>query len=151
MHKIWRYIPKGLRDRPFDAYTAIALIVIGIYGLVNPYFPESHTPAISALLIHIIELYFILASIVMLCALSCKPKDHPSFYFFGQMYSWAVISVTGILVMILQLMMHFNSADDYCSFPYWIIFFVFGCTSFAAFIRSFDMWSYVKEVKGNES
>jgi len=148
MRKLWRYIPKGLRDRPFDAYTALALIAVGIYGLVDPYFPETHGSAISSALFHVIEVYFILASSVLLASLLSKPKNHPSFYFFGQMYSWAFISAAGIAVMCLQAYQAFNSECNIEDpFLFWFIFFIFGCVSFASTIRSLDMILYIREKK----
>ena len=151
MQRIWRYIPKGLRDRPFDAYTALALIAVGIYGLVDPYFPEVPGSAISAVLFHVIEVYFILASSIMLLALSSEPKAHPSFYFFGQMYSWAFIFTAAISVMLIQLWQA-HSVNFMINDPqlFLLIFFIFGCVGWAAFVRSFDMWLYVKRVeRGN--
>jgi len=145
MRKLWRYIPKGLRDRPFDAYTALALMAVGIYGLIDPYFPETHGSAISSALFHVIEVYFVLASSILLTALLCNPKKHPSFYFFGQMYSWAFISAAGLAIMCLQV---YQAANSECHieepFLFWFIFFIFGCVSFASTIRSIDMYLYVE-------
>ena len=146
MQKIWRYIPKGLRDRPFDAYTALALIAVGIYGLIDPYFPEIQGSAISAVLFHIIEVYFIAAGTTLAIALSVKPKDHPSFYFFGQMYSWAFVCAAGVAVVLLQLWQALSVGVQDPNL-FWLMLFIFACVSWAAFVRSFDMWLYYK--KGN--
>jgi len=145
MRKLWRYIPKGLRDRPFDAYTALVLVVVSIYGLVNPYFPETHGSAISDVLFHVIEVYIAIAGTTLLVSLLCNPKKHPSFYFFGQMYSWAFISAAGLAIMCLQVYQAFST---HCNiedpFLFWFIFFIFGCVSFASTIRSLDMYLYVE-------
>lgn len=144
--RLWDLFPEGFRERPFDAYTALALIAVGVYGLVDPNFPENTTNAVGALLFTMIEIYFIVASVVLLSALLCKSHNHPMFSYLGQMYSWAFISAAGIAVMTFQLWV--NIVDNIESPAlYWLIFFIFGCVGWAAFFRSMDMYMTLRNIK----
>jgi hypothetical protein len=82
MNLIWNLLPEGLRERPFDAYTALALMAVGFYGLLDQSFPENQGPAISALLFLIMQVYFVAGGTIILSALMSKPKGHPSFFFY---------------------------------------------------------------------
>jgi hypothetical protein len=147
MKKVWNLLPQGLRERPFDLYTAFALIAVGIYGFIDPHFPEKSNEVIGALLFHIIELYFIIASIVLVAAILCTSKKHPIFSFLGQMYSWAFIAAAGIAVMTFQLWTGItNNISIETNSLYWLIFFVFGCIGWAAFFRSTDMFFTLKKI-----
>lgn len=141
MKNAWGRLPEGLRERPFDVYTAIVLIAVGVYGIIDPYFPEGTTIAISALLFRIIEIYFIVASVVILAALGCQNKKHLMFSFFGQMYGWGFIAAAGITVMTFQLWVGIaDSISVHNHLLYWLVFFIFGCIGWAAFFRSVNMY-----------
>lgn len=149
MQKVWNLLPSGLRERPFDLYTALALIAVGLYGFFDPYFPEQTTVAISALLFHIVEFYFIAASIVILISLCVDKKKHPNLSYFGQMYAWAFIAAAGITVMTFQLWVGLvDGVSVENTALYWLVFFVFGCVGWAAFFRSIDM--YIKLLQLNK-
>jgi glucan phosphoethanolaminetransferase (alkaline phosphatase superfamily) len=142
---IWDKIPQGFRERPFDAYTALALIAVGFYGLIDPRFPEDSTDVIGALLFTIIEIYFIVASVVMLLALLCNSKTRPTFSYLGQMYAWAFIAAAGIAVMTFQLWINIVDGVETPAL-WWLIFFIFGCVGWAAFFRSMDMYLKLKKL-----
>lgn len=140
MKDLWEKLPAGFRQRPFDAYTAIALIAVGLFGLISPDFPEAQNLAIGALLFHVIEIYFVAASVLILAALFIDRNRHPKFDYYGQMFGWAFIAAAGISVMTFLFWSEviINShRNDSISF---LMFFVFGCVGWSAFIRAFDLW-----------
>lgn len=149
MNRVWGFLPQGLRERPFDLYTAIALIAVGLYGFFDPYFPEKTTSALSALLFMVVELYFIIASGVLLVSILIPKQKYPNFSYFGQMIGWAFIAGAGIAVMTYQLFynMFVPVVSDNVAF-YWLVFFVFGCVGWAAFFRATDM--YIKLLQLNK-
>jgi drug/metabolite transporter (DMT)-like permease len=144
---MWGYLPRGFVSRPFDAYTAFALIAVGIYGLIDPYFPEKTSSVINEIFFHVIEVYFIVASVLLVFALLANPKKHPVFAYFGQMYAWAFIAAAGIALMTFQLWHNISygvTMDG--GILYWLLFFVFGCVGWAAFFRSVDMYITLKKM-----
>jgi hypothetical protein len=147
VEKFWGYLPRGLVTRPFDAYTALALIAVGIYGLVDPNFPEQSSTIISEVIFHVIEIYFISASILLIVALLVNPKKHSAFCYLGQMYAWSFIAAAGIALMVFQLWNNLSYGIEVDSGSlYWLLFVVFGCIGWAAFFRSIDMYLALKKM-----
>lgn len=140
--RIWGLLPLGFRERPFDAYTALCLIVVGVYALIDPSFPESQTTPLGAALFFWIAIYLIVASIVLLVALFSNQKTCAKFHFFGQMYAWMFIAAAGISVCFYQLwsgvISHSVEISDVGL--YWVIFFIWGSIGWAAFVRSLEMF-----------
>lgn len=149
MKHLWEKLPEGFRRRPFDAYTAIALIAIGLYGFFSPAFPEENNLAIGALLFHIIEIYFVVASITLIASLLCNKSKCPEFYYLGQMYSWAFIAAAGIAVMTFIFWTEIIEVtkNGTVGANQWLIFFLFGCVGWAAFVRSVDLWMRLRKLK----
>lgn len=147
--RIWGLLPKGFRERPFDAYTAICLIVVGLYGIFDTSFPESQTTPLGAALFFWVAVYLIVASFVLLTALFVNQKTCAKFSYFGQMYSWMFIAAAGISVCLYQLWSGVISHTIQISNSglYWVIFFIWGCVGWAAFVRSFDMFLNLKKCK----
>lgn len=144
--RVWDKLPSGFRQRPFDAYTAIALIAVGFFGLISPSFPEAQNIAIGALLFHIIEIYFIVASSFILAALFIDKTKYPRFDYYGQMYGWAFIAAAGISVMTFLLWSELimGTGRDPVLL---LMFFVFGCVGWSAFVRSVDMWLNINKAR----
>ena len=146
IQRLWHKLPEGFRKRPFDAYTAIALIAVGLYAIFDPFFPEAKGLAISALLFHVIEIYFIVASITLLTSLFSNKNKHPEFYYLGQMYSWAFIAAAGISVMTFLFWTELFGNRTGSTYE-WLIFFLFGCVGWAAFVRAVDLWIRIDKFK----
>jgi hypothetical protein len=149
IHNVWGRLPQGFRSRPFDAYTAISLIVVGVYAILDPVFPEGQTDAFGELIFNVISLYFIAASLVMLAALFCQEKKHPTFAYFGQMYAWAFIAAAGMAAATYQLWSGIISQSVTVDNPalFWVVFFIWGAIGWAAFVRAFDMWTNLRLTK----
>jgi drug/metabolite transporter (DMT)-like permease len=140
MNRVWGFLPQGLKERPFDLYTALALVAVGVFGIIDPNFPEKTSTSISALLFMVIQSYFIVASIVLAIAILIDTKKYPKFSFFGQMLGWAFIAAAGISVMTYQLWQNVSTPIPTEELNlYWLVFFVFGCVGWAAFFRSANM------------
>ena len=101
MKSIWGRIPVKIRERPFDAFSALLLLLLGLYQLLDPNWPEEVTQSISGPLIVIISLYLMCAGIVIIMAMSLDYRKYPVFSFFGQMYGWAFMAAaTGAIELI---------------------------------------------------
>ena len=141
IRRIWGLLPQGFRERPFDAYTALSLILVGFYSLFDSSFPENQTTPLGAALFFWIAIYLIVASFVLLIALFVNQKTCAKFHYFGQMYAWIFIATAGIAICFYQLWSGLISksigiAD---SGLYWVIFFIWGAVGWAAFVRATDM------------
>ena len=54
MKNIWGRIPVKIRERPFDAFTAVLLLMLGTYQLVDPNWPEEVAMSINNIIFVII-------------------------------------------------------------------------------------------------
>jgi hypothetical protein len=149
LRNIWGLLPQGFRERPFDAYTALSLIVVGFYALLDTSFPESQTTPLGAALFFWIAIYLIVASVVLLTALFANQKTCYKFHYFGQMYAWMFIAAAGISVCFYQLWSGVisNSIPITNLGLYWIIFFIWGAVGWAAFVRSLEMYLNLRRTK----
>lgn len=141
MNRVIRVLPQGLRERPFDLYTALALIAVGVFGFFDPNFPENTSTAVSAVLFLVVQTYFIAASAVLAVSILINAQKYPRFSFFGQMYGWGFVAAAGISVMTYQLWHNLFTPIPINEIGlYWLVFFVFGCVGWAAFFRSMCMF-----------
>lgn len=147
--RIWGLLPQGFRERPFDAYTALCLIVVGCYAIFDTSFPENQTTPLGAALFFWIAIYLIVASFILLVALFVNQRTCAKFSYFGQMYAWMFIAAAGISVCFYQLWSGVISHSIEITNPglYWVIFFIWGSVGWAAFVRSLDMFLNLKNCK----
>lgn len=147
--RIWGLLPQGFRERPFDAYTALCLIVVGCYAIFDTSFPENQTTPLGAALFFWIAIYLIVASFILLVALFVNQRTCAKFSYFGQMYAWMFIAAAGISVCFYQLWSGIISHSIEITNPglYWVILFIWGSVGWAAFVRSLDMFLNLKNCK----
>lgn len=145
MKSIWGRIPVKIRERPFDAFTAVVLFMLGTYQLVDPNWPEEVASSISGPLIVIISLYLMFAGVVILIAMSLDYRKHPVYSFFGQMYGWAFM---GAATMCIELITLYNSLrlpiGFYPLLILWALAWLF--VTYAAVFRSLSLWFRYKKV-----
>lgn len=146
---LWGRLPQGFRSRPFDAYTALSLIVVGVYAVLDPTFPEGQTDAFGSIFFNVVSLYFIVASIVMLAALFANENKHATFSYFGQMYAWGFISAAGLAAAVYQVWSGVAAQTVIVDNPalFWVVFFIWGAIGWAAFVRATDMWVNLRLTK----
>ena len=103
MTNIWGRIPVKLRERPFDAFSAVLLAILGLYQLLDPNWPEEVAQSINGVLIVIISLYLMFAGIVIVAAMSADYRKTPVFCFFGQMYGWAFMAAATAAIEMITI------------------------------------------------
>lgn len=145
MKNIWGRIPVKIRERPFDAFSALLLLLLGLYQLLDPNWPEETTQSVSGPLIVIISLYLMCAGIVIIVAMSLDYRKHPIYSFFGQMYGWAFMAAaTGAIELItiynaMQLAIGFYPILILWTTAWLLI-------TFAGVSRSLSLWLRYKKV-----
>ena len=145
MKNIWGRIPVKIRERPFDAFTAVLLFMLGTYQLIDPNWPEEVAMSINNIIFVIISLYLMCAGIVIIVAMSLDYKKHPVYSFFGQMYGWAFM---GAATMCIELITLYNSLrlpiGFYPLLIIWALAWLF--VTYAAVFRSLSLWLRYKKV-----
>ena len=147
MKELFRKLPWGLRERPFDVYAALILFLGGIYILIDPGFPEYSGHIFDSSVITAISIYLIISSFLILTALFKDRKKCPAYTIFAEMYGWLfVASATLALTLFYMYSMIWDNANRpiiYWSIWFCIYFFMFIAASF----RYFDLRDKYLEIK----
>ena len=145
MKSIWGRIPVKIRERPFDAFSASLLLLLGLYQLLDPNWPEEVTQSINGPLIVIISLYLMFAGIVILTSMSLDYRKHPVYSFFGQMYGWAFMAAA---TMCIELITIYNAMQLTIGFYPLLIIWTSAWLfiTFAAVSRSLSLWLRYKRI-----
>jgi hypothetical protein len=145
---VWGRIPCGFRERPFDVYTALLLIIVGFYGLLDPTFPELQEDTINVVIINVTALYMIVAGLVIISAIFLG-KRSPVFSYYGEMYGWIFMASASLTVGIFQIYnaLVTETTGIQNAFLFWIVFFVWLSLTIVAVIRSLDMYVNIKGVR----
>jgi len=145
MKSIWGRIPVKIRERPFDAFSALLLLLLGLYQLLDPNWLEETTQSVSGPLIVIISLYLMCAGIVIIVAMSLDYRKHPIYSFFGQMYGWAFMAAaTGAIELITIYNAMQLAVGFYPILILWTTAWLF--ITFAGVSRSLSLWLRYKKV-----
>ena len=141
MHNVWGRLPNGLRERPFDVLTAFLLVLLGVFEIVDPSWPEAYENDLNATILVIVSLYLMVAGFVILVAIFKDPKKYPVFSYFGQMFGWGFVAAATAITTIMYLYYAFLEDDEInniYAFTAWLC--IWMILTLVAFIRSFDMW-----------
>lgn len=137
---------RHLRERPFDFYVAFDLFILGIYGIIDDGFPESAIGDGYVWLIHIISLYFIAASSVIMAALLCRRQKHPVLALMGEMYGWLFIAAAAGATSISYLVTLVSGGpSSWVSWFVWLL--IWSGMSMAAIVRFVDLYSFYRSLK----
>jgi hypothetical protein len=141
LKNVWGRIPCGFRERPFDVYTAMLLVILGLYGLLDPTFPELQQNTINAIIINITALYMIVSGMVIITAIFYG-KRLPAFSYYGEMYGWTFMASATLTATIFQIYnaLVTESGGITNVFLFWTILFIFFSLTVVAIIRSIDMY-----------
>ena len=147
-NSVWGRIPRILRERPFDIYTAFLVILVGIYSLVDPTFPELQEDTINNVIVNIASLYLIFSGMTIIIAMILIKKD-PVFSFYAEMYGWAFMSSATLTVGIFQIYNSILSQNTNITnwYLFWTIFFIWSSITLVALIKSIDMFVDVRKKK----
>jgi len=147
MKNIWGRLPEGLRERPFDVYTAFILFLMGIYGIVDDSFPERFSNQLTVFFINIISAYLMAASSVILVALFKDKRQYPVFNLFGQLFGWAFISAAALATsLIYATSILFAGSPD--SWALWSVWLLIWFTMFvASMLRTMELYNIYRGCK----
>jgi hypothetical protein len=140
LKNVWGRLPKDLRERPFDVYTACVLFLVGVYGIVDSTFPERYSDELSPILTSVISIYLVVASGAILISLmkdanKCNPTKIV-LEFFG----WGFIAAAALATSILYIfgLMNYAHPDSWTVWVIWLI--VWMMLFVAASIRSLGIY-----------
>lgn len=144
---VWGRLPKDLRERPFDVYTACVLFVVGVYGIVDSTFPERYSDELSPFLTSIISIYLVVASSAILISLfkdanKCSPSK-VLLEFFG----WGFIAAAALATSFLYVfgLLNYAHPDSWVVWAVWLI--VWMMLFVAASLRSLGVYIKYKGKK----
>lgn len=144
MKNILGRLPEGLRERPFDVYTAFILFVVGVYGIVDDNFPERFSDALTVFLVNIISAYLMVASGVILIALFKDKRKYPALSLFGQFFGWAFISAAALATSLLYAIspLLIEKPDVWGIWALWMS--IWFAMFVAALLRSSELYFVIK-------
>jgi hypothetical protein len=117
------------------------LAILGLYGLLDPTFPELQQNTINAVIINVTAVYMILSGLVIITSI-LYGKRYPTSSYCGEMYGWvfmASATLTTTIFQIYNVLITGNSAINNV-FLFWTILFIFFSLTVVAIIRSIDMY-----------
>jgi hypothetical protein len=145
---VWGRIPCVLRERPFDIYTAFLVVLVGIYSLVDPTFPELQEDTINSIIINVTALYLIFSGVNIMISM-CYEKRKPIFSFYAEMYGWAFMASATLTVGIFQVYNSIVSQNKNITnwYLFWTVFFIWSSITIVAMIKSVDMFVNIRRKK----
>jgi hypothetical protein len=131
LKNVWGRLPKDLRERPFDVYTACVLFLVGVYGIVDSTFPERYSDELSPFLTNIISIYLVVASGAILYSLSTDAKKCSPSKVICEFFGWAFIAAAALATSILYVFGLINYAHP-DSWTVWVIWLIVWMMMFVA-------------------
>ena len=145
MNKIKGALRNHLRERPFDFYVAFVLFLLGVWGFVDPSWPERYTDEKLIILMTVISVYLMVSSGFIMASLLCKRQKHPVLALMGEMYGWFFIAAAALATSIIYLVNLYNGVPN---FSIWAIWFLIWCgMSISASVRAFDLLYFYRSLK----
>lgn len=143
---LWNMIPSQIRERPFDFYLAVVLLIVSCMNIrSSENLPLYITKYLPSLLVDIISMYFIFACLILLISMILSNKNFPHFCFFAEMWSWAAITAASLSAFVVYI--HILIIGNVQEFNYWFWgMLMYFLLSFSSFIRSLGMWLIYKKL-----
>jgi hypothetical protein len=134
-----------LRERPFDFYVAFVLFMLGVWGFVDPTWPEKYTDDGMYILMTIISVYLMISAAFIMSSLMCKRQKHPVLALMGEMYGWLFIAAAALATSIVYLVALYHGVN---SFSIWAIWFlIWSGMAIAASVRAIDLFYFYRSLK----
>ncbi len=143
MNKLYRTLPLGLRERPLDFYVAFVLFFVGIYGILDPTFPERYSDNLFNWFINIIGVYLVVSSFLILVSLvTCK--NRLVFSYLSELYGWVMISAASLAISLMYLwFIGTNAPGSLTIWTSWIS--IWLGMSLASGLRAYDLYRRLKK------
>jgi hypothetical protein len=147
--RVWGRIPEGLRKRPFDIYTALLLMLIGLYSMLDPNFPEKQEDTISNAIVFVISLYMIISGSLIIWSTMSPKRSNPIFHFYGEMYGWMFMASATVSIAVFQLWnAHFSRAHSITDpILFWGVLALWLSVTAMSAIRATDMWMHMRSLR----
>jgi hypothetical protein len=145
MNKIKGAFRNHLRDRPFDFYVAFVLFFLGVWGFVDPNWPEAYTDGGLLILMSIISVYLMISSGFIMASLLCKRQKHPVLALMGEMYGWFFIAAAALATCIIYLVALYHGVSNFSVWAIWFI--IWGGMAIAAGVRACDLLYFYRSLK----
>jgi len=134
-----------LRERPFDFYVAFVLFMLGVWGFVDPTWPEKYSDDVMYILMTIISVYLMISAAFIMSSLMCKRQKHPVLALMGEMYGWLFIAAAALATSIVYLVALYHGVN---SFSIWAIWFlIWSGMAIAASVRAIDLFYFYRSLK----
>jgi hypothetical protein len=145
MNKIKGALRNHLRERPFDFYVAFVLFFLGVWGFVDPNWPESYTNGGLLVIMTIISVYLMISSGFIMASLLCKRQRHPVLALMGEMYGWFFIAAAALATCIVYLVALYQGVSNFSVWAIWFI--IWGGMAIASGVRAFDLLYFYRSLK----
>lgn len=145
MNNIKGALRNHLRERPFDFYVAFVLFMLGVWGFVDPTWPEEYVSGEMLILMAIISVYLMVSSGFIMASLLCKRQRHPVLALMGEMYGWFFIAAAALATSIIYLVALYHGVQDFFIWAIW--FLIWGGMAIASSVRAFDLLYFYRSLK----
>ena len=145
MNKIKGALRNHLRERPFDFYVAFVLFFLGVWGFVDPNWPEAYTNGGLLVLMTITSVYLMISSGFIMASLLCKRQKHPVLALMGEMYGWFFIAAAALATCIVYLVALYQGVTNFSVWAIWFI--IWGGMAIASSVRAFDLFYFYRSLK----
>ena len=145
MNKIKGALRNHLRERPFDFYVAFVLFFLGVWGFVDPSWPEAYVDGGLLILMSIISAYLMVSSGFIMASLLCKRQKHPVLALMGEMYGWFFIAAAALATCIIYLVALYHGVSNFSVWAIWFI--IWGGMAIAAGVRACDLFYFYRSLK----
>jgi hypothetical protein len=133
-----------LRNRPFDFYVAFVLFMFGVGGFVDPHWPEDYVSGVLFTIVTIIDVYLIVASLLIISSLLCKRQCHPVLAIMGEMYGWLFISAASLAIFVIYIAALYNQLGNMWILAIWAL--IWAGMAISSGLRSLDLLYFYRSL-----
>ena len=145
MNTIKRVFRNHLRERPFDFYVAFVLFLLGVWGFIDPTWPESYADGGMLIIMTVISVYLMISSGFIMASLLCKRQKHPVLALMGEMYGWFFIAAAALATSLVYLVSFYHGVE---SVAIWFIWFLIWVgLAVASAVRGIDLLIFYRSLK----
>jgi len=119
--------------------------MLGVWGFVDPSWPEKYSDGGMYILMTVISVYLMISAGFIMASLLCKRQKHPVLALMGEMYGWFFIAAAAIATSIVYLVALYHGVE---SFSIWAIWFlIWAGMAIAASVRALDLFYFYRSLK----